>query len=77
MVNHDGNGLHTDTEYEPINKTLNTEQAFPTPESGRVKFLYDYIHEQGEVGVFELDPSSWTLYLYQGLVGVDEPCKTM
>ena len=75
MVNHDRIRPGADTEYEPITKGLNTEQASPTPESERVKFLYDHIHEQGEVGVFELDPSSWTLYLYQGLVGIDEPCK--
>lgn len=75
MVNHNRNHPGADTEYESITRGLNTEQAFPTPESERVKFLYDHIHEQGKVGVFELDPSSWTLYLYQGLVGIDKPYK--
>lgn len=76
MVNHGHKRAGTDTEYEPINKELNAEQAFPTPELGRVEFLYDHIHEQGQVGVFELDPSTWTLYLYEGLVGINESCKT-
>lgn len=76
MVNLRENTVGMEVDYKPINEGLNGDQSFPTSEPDRVNFLYDQIHEQGEVGIFELDPSSWTLYLYDGLVGVDEPCKT-
>lgn len=48
----------------------------PSPIDGnRADFFYDKFRELGGAGIFELDPSTWTLYLYNGLAGVDDPSQ--
>lgn len=44
-------------------------------DGSRAGFFYNQFRELGGAGIFELDPSTWTLHLYDGLVGVDEPSQ--